>query len=226
VERDWSSLVVLAVGLVLVTSPFWLLTDAGTNPSRGETVHVYEAEEIEYQEGVRGYIRAPGDVERLDCYFRSREGPDCLFAAHVAQHGPVTVNTSEFRRYDLGAKYVAVSDSGSRKPFYRRVIERNDRNVTYSLEAVSAETVLADVAVNESELSPKARPTLDGETVETYGRPLHHAGEVVRSDGAYYLVHETGRWSADPNTFEAAFYRAVAFVVGLGLLRWRWRASG
>lgn len=224
-ERDWSSLVLLVIGLVARTSPFWLFTDAGTNPHEGEQVYAYEAEKIEYTEGVHGYIRAPADIERLDCYAFTREGPGCLFAAYVAQHGPVVVNTTEFRQYELGTKYVAVEDSGSRTPFYRRVIERTDRNVTYSLEVVGPETVLADVAVNESELSPKARSTLDGETVETYGRPLHRAGEVVRSDGEYYLVYESGRWDADPDTFEPTFYRAVAFLAGLGLLRRRWRAT-
>lgn len=223
-ERDWSSLVLLVVGLVLVSSPFWLFTGAGTNPHEGEQVYAYEAEKIEYTEGVHGYIRAPADIERLDCY-GIREEPGCLFAAHVAQHGPVVVNTTEFHQYALGSKYVAVEDSGSRTPFYRRVVERTDSNLTYSLEVVGPETVLADVAVNESELSPKARPTLDGGTVETYGRRLYHAGEVVRSDGEYYLVYESGRWSADPNTFDAAFYRAVAFLAGLGLLRRRWRGS-
>lgn len=224
-ERDWSSLVLLVVGLVLVTSPFWLFTGAGANPHEGERVYAYEAEKIEYTEGVHGYIRAPADIERLDCYGFPRDEPGCLFAAHVAQHGPVVVNASEFYHYDIGSEYVAVEDSGSRMPFYRRVVERTDRNVTYSLEVVGPETVLADVAVNESDLTPEVRPTLDGETVETYGRQLQHSGEVVRSDGEYYLIYESGRWTADPNTFDAAFYRAVAFLAGLGLLRRRWRSD-
>ncbi|WP_132058534.1 hypothetical protein [Halorussus amylolyticus] len=224
--RDWSSLVLLVVGLVLVTSPFWLFADAGEDPHEGERVYAHEAAEIEYSEGVRGYIRADGEIERLDCqYYDSKAG--CLFAAHVAQHGPVVVNVTDFYYpYDSGAEYVVVGDSDSEKHFYRRVVERGEGTVSYSLEAVAPETLLADIAVNESDLSPKAARTLDGETVQTHGRPLPDAGEVVRSDDGYYLIYESGGWDADPNTFDAKFYRAVAFLVGLGTLRWQWRGDG
>jgi hypothetical protein len=51
-ERDWSSLARLAVSVLLVTSPYWLLSHAG------EPAYESEADEIEYREGVAGYLRA------------------------------------------------------------------------------------------------------------------------------------------------------------------------
>lgn len=236
---DWSSYVRLAVAVVLLTSPFWLL------PHAGETAYHYEAEQIEYESGVAGSLRADGTIDRLPCYrFHEREGL-CLFAAHVAQNGPVTANLSESygRRYDRASEYVVVEDSGNGLPFYRWHVEDaddGDRDRTartaYSLAAVGPETVLADIAVNESEVSPEVRRMLDGETVTVYaesptGEPfdrdveiLEASGDVVRSNGSYYLVTSAGRQRSDHSESDATVLRGVAVLLGVALL-WRPRRA-
>lgn len=230
----------LAVAFVLLTSPFWLL------PHAGETAYKYEAEKIEYESGVTGYLRADGTIDRLPCYrLHEREGL-CLLAAAVAQNGPVTVNVSESyaRRYDLPSEYVVVEDSGNRLPFYRWEVEAADDGdsdgttpKTYSLEAVGPETILRDIAANESEASPEVRRMLDGETVTFYvDSPAGESpnwddgivearGNVVRSNGSYYLVTRAGRQRPDHSEFDATVLRGVAVLFGVALL-WRtwWRA--
>jgi hypothetical protein len=230
----------LAVAFVLLTSPFWLL------PHAGEAAYQFEAEQIEYEPGVAGYIRAGETIDRLPCYrFHERESL-CLFAAHVAQNGPVTVNVSEGygRDYDLPSEYVVVEDSGNDLPFYRWRVEGADHGEsdraarrTYSLEAVGTETILADVAVNATESSPEVRRMLDGETVTVYaGSPagesfdrgveiLEASGDVVRSNGSYYLVTRAGRQRPDQTESDATVLRGAAVLLGVALLWRTWRGT-
>lgn len=234
--RRLPSLARLAVALALLTSPFWLF------PHAGETAYQYETERIEYTEGVAGYLRAPETLDRLPCYAVHERRGLCTFAAHIAQHGPVTVNVSETlgRRYDAPSEYVVVEDSGDGRPFYRwNVTGRDDGDAdrsarrTYSLAAVGPETILRDLAVNGTDASPRVRRMLDGETVTVYAEPpagesldhdevLDAHGEVVRSNGSYYLVTRAGRQRPDRSDGEARTVRGVLVAVGLALL-WRGR---
>jgi hypothetical protein len=230
----------LAVAFVLLTSPFWLL------PHAGETAYQYEAEKIEYESGTTGYIRAGGTIDRLPCYrFHERESL-CLFAAHVAQNGPVTANVSEGygRDYDLPSEYVVVEDSGNNLPFYRWRVEGADDGEsdqtarrTYSLEAVGTETILRDIAVNATASSPEVRRMLDGETVTVYAEPpagesfdrdvelLEASGDVVRSNGSYYLVTRSGRQRPDQTEPDATVLRGAAVLLGVALLWRTWRGA-
>lgn len=233
-ERDWSSLLGdasslarLALALALVASPFWLLPDAGA------TTYEYEAEAIDCAEGVAGYVRADGEIDGLACYDYDDFGRQCLFAAHVAQNGPVVVNRTHLlageSRFDT--EYVAVEDSGDDRPFYRWRIDRTESDdgdtyrVVYSLEAVGPEEILGTVSVSPSELSAKARRTLDGETVRTRGEPLEAAHEVVRANDTYYHLAEDENPRGGPSTFGATVAQALAALVGFGMLRGRWRSG-
>lgn len=238
--RRLSPVALLVVAFVLVTSPFWLF------PHAGATAYEYEADRIEYEKGVTGYLRAEGTIDRFPCYrFHQREGL-CLFAAHVAQHGRVTVNVSESygRRYDLPSEYIVVEDSGNGLPFYRWQVEGSDdedpdrtARKTYSLEAVGPETILRDLAVNASESSPEVRRMLDGETVTVYAASpegeafdrddeiLEARGNVVRSNGSYYLVTRAGRQRPAHSESEATVLRGVAVLFGVALLWRTWRVE-
>ncbi|UPV74255.1 hypothetical protein M0R89_17165 [Halorussus limi] len=222
---DWSSHLRLAVALALVASPFWLLPDAGA------TTYEYTAEEVEYTRYDTGYIRADGKIDGLACYDYHNLDKQCLFAAHVAQNGPVVVNQTHLlaREYEFDAEYVAVEDSGSGKYLYRWRVNRtetaNEDRVTYALSAVSPPEILRNVSVPEREVSEEARRAIDGETVRTRGEPLDAAHEVVRSNGTYYHLSETENPRGGPSKWQATAAQAVAVLVGLGMLRGRWRRT-
>lgn len=231
-ERDWSSrladlssLARLALALALVASPFWLF------PHAGEATYVYEAEEVEYTEGVTGYLRADGGIDGLACYDYDDFDRQCLFAAHVAQNGPTVVNQTFLLapEYRFDTEYVTVEDSGTGRPFYRWRINRTETDggdvyrMTYSLEAVGPGEILRNVSVPPSELSGKARRALDGATVRTHGDSLAGAGKVVRTNGTYYHLAERGYHRPDRSGLDGRVWQAVAFVVGLAALRYRWR---
>jgi hypothetical protein len=225
---DWSSHVRLAVALALVASPFWLLPDAGA------TTYEYEAEEVAYTEGVTGYLRADGSVDGLACYDYRRSGEQCLFAAHVAQSGPVVVNQTFLlaHQYRFDTEYVVVEDSGDGRPFYRWRVNRTESDdgtedrVTYALEAVGPEQVLRNVSVRERDISETARRAVDGETVRTRREQLDAAEKIVRANGTYYHLVEADESRDGPSTFEATVGQVLAVLVGLGMLRGRWRRDG
>jgi hypothetical protein len=124
---------------------------------------------------------------------------------------------------------VVVEDSGSDRPFYRcnnTVVEdrsADELEVTYSLEPVGPGAILRNISVDESEASPRVRRMVDGETVTVHGDPLPAQGQVVRSNGSYYLVTEVGRDDPDWSETTATAARGGLFLIGLGLLRLRWR---
>ncbi|WP_137287477.1 hypothetical protein [Halorussus salinisoli] len=221
-SRDWSSLasrlpsaVRLVVALALLTCPFWLF------PHAGESTHVHTATEVTYENEPRTYLRAQGELARLDCYDLGELDRGCLLAAYVAQNGPITVNSTAFGyRYETGTEYVVVEDDMTDAPFYRRVVNQTETRVTYSLERVTPETILRNTSVAESDVSQEARRTIDGDTVRTHDRPLDAAGQVVRSDGSYYVV-ESSRHDPERSERSATVWRGIAFAVGLAMLHRR-----
>lgn len=222
--RDPYAVVGLGVALLLVASPFWLL------PHAGETAYTYEAERIEYDPGVDGGIGADGPIAGLDCYAREK-APGCLFAAYVAQRGPVTANVTGlyFEGYTPGSEYVVAQATDD--PFRRRQVEfAGEQRLTYSLEAVGTETVLRDIAVNASETSPRVRRMIGGETVTVYADPLDETelraeGQVVRSDGDYYAVRRVETTPPAWSETQAKLARSLLVLIGLAALRARWRRS-
>jgi hypothetical protein len=224
VRRDLLSLVGLAVALLLVSAPLWLV------PHAGETSTTYAAERIEYGPSAGGGIRADGPLRGLDCY-EAELTRGCLFAERVVADGPVTVDPTDLV---LSAdsfedvRYVAV---GADPPFRRRqisgVANATDGRIRYALEPVSPGTVLREISRPETALHPRLRGVLDSREVTVHGRAFDVDGQVVRSDGAYYRVHVVSRseptWDANPTLVFVV--RAVPFVVGLSVLRDRWRAS-
>jgi hypothetical protein len=224
-RRDWLSLAGLALSVALVTAPFWLL------PHAGEASTTYTVERIEYEPGVDGFLRAGGPVDGLDCDSGElRRG--CLFAQHVVDEGPVTVDVTgvgpTLRGQFTSPPYVVAHAT---PPFYRRNVtpvdpgEASDRlRVRYALEPIGPETVLSDISVAERRLPRPLRGLRDGETTTVHGKQLEAGGTVFRADGAYYLVRATDHDDADWERWHALLARGVLFLGGLGLLRARWRA--
>jgi hypothetical protein len=219
VNRDPVSVGGFGLAVVLVTAPFWMLPHAGAAST------TYVAERIEYGVGIG--IEASGPVEGVDCYEKtSTRG--CLFARRVAREGPVTVDVggSLSPAGFTDASFVAV---GTDPPFRRVRVSRPEGTeegvVRYNLDPVEAETVLEEVSVDEQRVPAELRSTLDGEAATVYGRTVDVEGKVARVDGEYYRLTVVDRsrpgWTA--NRALVTVVRAVPFVVGLGLLRRRWR---
>jgi hypothetical protein len=224
VRRDPLPTVGLAVALLLVSAPLWLV------PHAGETSTTYVAERIEYGPSAGGGIRTDGAIRGLDCYEIERTR-GCLFAERIVAEGPVTVEpTGLVLSADSfeDAPYVAV---GTDPPFHRRRVTTSagvgDDRIRYALEPVRAETVLREVSRPETDLPPRLRSVLDGRTVTVHGRHFDVDGLVVRSDGAYYRVSAVDRseptW--DDNPVLVFVVRGLPFVTGLLFLRERWRST-
>jgi hypothetical protein len=223
VRRDPLSLVGLAVALLLVAAPFWVL------PHAGEASTTYAAERLEYAPG--GGIDADGPIRGLDCY-ADELTRGCLFAERIVAEGPVTVRTTETVLSASSfedAPYVAV---GTDPPFrHRRVsapANATDGRIRYALEPVGPGTVLREVSVDEAALPPGLDGVLAGREVTVRGRTFDVDGLVVRSGGAYYRVHVVASseptWDGDHPLVLLA--RGLPVAVGLGVLRARWRDEG
>lgn len=119
----------LLVGVVLVANPLWAF------PHAGEGGYTYEAQEIEYTDD---YLRAGGDLKRLDCYGLHQQVPGCLLWAQVAQQGPVTVDYTGTDFFDYGTRYVVVEEDPDHWNFYERVVEGSTSSVTLRLERAPA----------------------------------------------------------------------------------------
>ncbi|WP_458205268.1 hypothetical protein [Haladaptatus sp. NG-SE-30] len=212
---DWRYLLRISLAILLLANPFYLF------PHAGDAAYRYEAEKIDYS---RTYIRAHSQFAQVNCY--NGHEPGCLLAVKIAQHGPVTINTSGFRRYQTGAEYVALNDANDGPaPFYRRVVNRSDEQVTVRLEKIPPNTLLSQIALNESELSKPARKAMQGERVTVHGAPLPEADEVVRKDGDFYVVNRVGYTPPETNRTGETIVSGAAFLTGLALIlpgsRWR-----
>lgn len=167
----------LVVGVVLVANPLYVPVDSLSSPD-----HVYE----------RAAISADGDVLEYESSLRNPiHGVDCFEDPGyrcTVERALVEENLTVASR---------VADGRSPDPFvalpggwYRRVTEETDDGVRYRLERVPLSTVLREVSRPPSAVPERLRPAARGGRV-TLESPIETT-YVVRDDGAYYYLTETG----------------------------------
>lgn len=206
--RELVPTLLLLVGVVLVANPLW------TFPHAGEASFTYRAERIEYAEG---YLRAGGNLEKLDCYGSSSQEPGCLLWAQIAQQGPVTVNHSGIDRFNYGTRYVVVEEDPDGWNFYERVIERGDREVTLSLEPVAPAEILSNVSVEYDDLSEPGQEAIRTGNVTVWSDSLPDEGAVVQYQGDYYTIRYAGYRPPERSAGQARLFQGVLALAGLGV---------
>ena len=204
--REWFPHLLIVLGIVLVANLLY------TFPHAGELRYTYDAERIEYTDD---YLRTGGEVDALDCY--GIQDPGCLLWTEVAQDGPMTVNTTDLDRFNYGTEYVVVEEAPNDWPFYRRIVESSDRNLTLRLERVTPAEILANVSIEYDDLSDPGQEAVRTGNVTIYEGSLPSEGQVVRFRGDYYLLHRSGIRAPEWESGQARFLRAVFALVGVGL---------
>lgn len=221
----------LVMALLRVTNPLWLV------PHEGETRYTYERSRIAVEDGTLVYQRSDlsdFDAERrnslnpVGCQHDDEEGTRaCAFDQHLVDHAPVTVpQPPELRANPARPEFVRINDA-----YYRRIHDtRSDGslNVTYDVERVTPQTVLAESAVNLSGVSSpsdgllRRRVAITGNTETSYERlDDDELGNVYRLNGTYYTVVVTDVEHIFHDGFELLRYdlfRAMLAVPGVFIL--------
>ena len=198
----------LLVGVVLVANPLWAF------PHAGEQGYTYEAQKIEYTDD---YLRAGGELKRLDCYGSFEQEPGCVLWTQIAQQGPVTVNFSGMDHFNYGTRYIVVEEDPDHWNFYERVVEGSTSSVTLWLERVTPGEILANVSIEYDDLSEPGQEAIRTGSVTTRDDSLRGEGQVVRYEGDYYVLRYAGSQPPEWGTGQAQFLRGVLALVGLGL---------
>lgn len=206
-QRLVPALLVL-LGVVLVANPLWAF------PHAGEQVYTYDAQRIEYTDD---YLRAGGDLERLDCYGPGDQEPGCVLWTQVAQEGPMTVNVSGIDRFNYGTQYVVVEEDPESWNFYERVVERGDRNATLRLERVTPAEILANVSIGYDDLSEPGKSAIRTGSVSVRSESLPAQGQVVSYEGDYYALRYAGSQPPEWGSGQARFLHGAIALVGLAV---------
>jgi len=222
-QRDLLSVFRVIITFLLVTSPFWMF------PHADDTTTVYTAERIEYGSEMNGGIGANGPIRGLDCW-ENELTRGCLFAEQIVSEGPITIDPSEpviSERQFADSSYVAVGiDPAFRRQNISSVGNGSEPKIRYSLDPIGPATVLQGISREETELPPRIREVLDGRNVTVHGRVYDIDGVVVRSEQEYYRIKVVSRseptWGRNRSLVLIA--RGIPFVIGVALLRNRWRA--
>lgn len=197
--------VALLVGVLLVSVPLWAPALDVTGPD-----YTYRSVELTSENGrlvPAGEERPnvyPDQIEPFDCFPYERLQRSCLLEGATIERNVTGVNptvrvTAGSVPVERGNEYVAFSWNGS---VYRRTTafapEERDEDGLYparyvlGLERVPAGTALADVARPLGDASGAAVAAVETGRVST-DEPLAAAGDVVATDGRYYLIYGAGR---------------------------------
>ena len=220
----------VVVSLLLLTNPLWLF------PHEGDTRYTYERSEIVVENRTLTYHGrdipdfGANNLDPVGCQPQDRTGARaCAFDQHLVEYGPVTVP----RGRALGAirpDFVRIDGA-----YYRRIHRPNDsdgdRTVTHDVERVEPRTVLAESAIDLSDVQrpfPDSWPlafriAASGDVVTTYERVEDdELGAVYRRNGSYYTVVRTDETNVDggPDFLRYDSNRAPLVIAGGLLLLW------
>ena len=203
-RRTLQPVLLVGVGLLLLANPFWLV------PHEGDPLYTYERSEVVVENGTFAYhgkevgpFDNENDLTPVACIDHDTNHlRACALDAHLVTDGPITVPRTVAGETDL--HFVRVEDA-----YYRRIRRVDDSDdpatVTLDVERVPPRTVLAESAVNLSDVSrvpPDAgvrmRVLVTGEPETSFTDLSDHAlGTVYRRNGSYYVVVRTGATVVD-----------------------------
>jgi hypothetical protein len=171
----------------------------------------YESAEVSFHDD--GAVDVPHGVETVDpdvvCLnlFPRRT---CMLERAIHENGGLRYDGVPSHFLDTQYEYVHVYGEGFFEPVAEEV--RGDV-VNYSLERVSSEEALSDVAIDTSRASEGVRAAVTSGHYTTSDR-LPGANELVRHEGSYYVVHLAGgHWG--PNE-RAPFVVTLQWIAGIG----------
>jgi hypothetical protein len=222
--RDPRRFALLAVGLLLVTTPVWapLLDVTGRD-------YQYRAARVSVEDD---RLRIPGDHPRLaglddvDCFHERLPSRRCGFESRLIDGSSVAATYPGVRHVagdpslDASEPYVAFAGDGR---VFRRTTGWNDAagRFVLGLERVNASRALADAAHPVEQYAPPVRRAVERGSSQA-DDPLAEPA-LVTAGGRYYVVYTAGTrsvLSAEPRTERS--FELGAVVAGVLALRRAW----